>query len=66
LILTEDVVDDTHSRYSQYCYDNGGRLLKSFTGLTDPLTITSPNDYTAIMIKIFLLYLMNMTTLEIR
>lgn len=47
LILTEDVVDDTHSRYSQYCYDNGGRLLKSFTGLTDPLTITSPNDYTA-------------------
>lgn len=47
VIMTEDVIDSSNSRYSQYCYDNGGNLIKAFTGLTDPLTIVDANNYTA-------------------
>lgn len=47
VIMTEDVIDSSNSRYSQYCYDNGGNLVKSFTGLTDPLTIIDANNYIA-------------------
>lgn len=47
VILTEDVIDSSNSRYSQYCYDDGGNLIKAFTGLTDPLTIVDANHYTA-------------------
>ena len=47
VILTENVIDSSNSRYSQYCYDDGGNLIKTFTGLTDPLTIVDANHYTA-------------------
>lgn len=47
IIMSEDVIDSSNSRYSQYCYDNGGNLIKAFTGLTDPLTIVDANNYTA-------------------
>ena len=47
VIMTEDVIASSNSRYSQYCYDNGGNLIKSFTGLTSPLTISSPENYTS-------------------
>lgn len=33
IIMTEDVIDSTNSRYSQYYYDNDGNLIKAFTGL---------------------------------
>lgn len=47
IIMTEDIIDSSNSRYSQYCYDNGGNLIKSFTGLTNPLNITSSENYTS-------------------
>lgn len=47
VIMTEDIIDSSHARYSQYCYDNAGNLIKAFTGLTRPLTIINENNYTA-------------------
>ena len=45
--MVEDVIDSSNSRYAQYCYDNSGNLVKSFTGLTSPLTITDFENYEA-------------------
>lgn len=45
--MVEDVIDSTNSRYAQYCYDKSGNLVKSFTGLTSPLTITDSENYEA-------------------
>lgn len=47
ITMTEDVIDSSNSRYSQYCYDDSGNLIKSFTGLTSPLTILNEDNYTA-------------------
>lgn len=45
--MVEDIIDSSNSRYAQYCYDSSGNLIKSFTGLTSPLTITDSENYKA-------------------
>lgn len=51
--MVEDVIDSSQSRYAQYCYDNSGNLIKSFTGLTSPLTITDSENYVSNADKTF-------------
>ncbi len=41
LIKLEQVVDATHSQYTQYSYDALSRLRRVYSGLTSPLTIYS-------------------------
>lgn len=47
MIMTEDVLDNSRSRYTQYCYNEADQVTKVFTGLTDPLTITDESTYSA-------------------
>lgn len=39
LVMVEEKIDENSSIYAQYYYDEAGRVLREYTGLTDPLTI---------------------------
>lgn len=46
LIKTQRVIDSNNSLYTQYCYDSLGSIVKTFTGLSSPLTIIDKDHYT--------------------
>ena len=39
LVKVEEKIDENNSIYAQFYYDAAGRVLREYTGLTDPLTI---------------------------
>lgn len=39
LVMVEEKIDENNSIYAQFYYDAAGRVLREYTGLTDPLTI---------------------------
>ncbi len=39
IVMVQDKIDDSNSIYAQYYFDTAGRVLREYTGLTDPLTI---------------------------
>lgn len=46
LIKTQRMIDSDNSLYTQYCYDSLGSIVKTFTGLSSPLTIIDKDHYT--------------------
>lgn len=47
LVMVEEKIDENNSIYAQYYYDAAGRVLREYTGLTDPLTINGLDQVVA-------------------
>lgn len=47
LVMVEEKIDENSSIYAQYYYDAAGRVLREYTGLTDPLMINGLDQVVA-------------------